>query len=272
MKNKLLRLVLLLGLLSAVLTMSVLAATPGYCSGAVSYNASTGRYTASYHSAVSGNQYVLLVVDRAADGSYPINADTIQYIDQTTASGPNVSFTFIPRSYAAGDTTKSCVVLLTYTGGTQPVVLGELTGNAAGSMLSGTVTMQARTAYGGISVSFSDGATEYTATTDASGGFSFSGVPDGTYTLTFSHASYLTRTKSVTVSGNTNLGSLTLLGGDVNADRYVNANDLSLVLGSFGQHGITAPVDITGDTYVNANDLSAVLSSFGKNSNTGYGN
>jgi hypothetical protein len=54
------------------------------------------------------------------------------------------------------------------------------------------------------------------------------------------------------------------LPGDLNGDGVVNALDLALVVGGFGQAGADQPGDGNGDGVVNAQDLALVVANFGR--------
>jgi len=55
--------------------------------------------------------------------------------------------------------------------------------------------------------------------------------------------------------------------GDANGDGLVDFNDLSIVLGAFGQSGAGLPGDLNGDGQVDFADLSIVLGNFGTDCN-----
>lgn len=58
-------------------------------------------------------------------------------------------------------------------------------------------------------------------------------------------------------------GTLGACPGDANYDRFVDFNDLNIVLSGFGQTGLLLPGDVNGDAMVNFADLNIVLGSFG---------
>lgn len=265
--KKLIRLGLCLGMLTAALTCSALAATEGYTTdsaGTVDY--AGGKYTASYTGATSGNQYVILVVKGSAS-DYSISENTIMYIDQKAAESETISFNFIPKS------TPDCVVLLggEFSDGQSPKVLGTLIGQ--GVTVSGKVTLQGRSDYSGATATLSgkDGGKTYTATTNSAGIYTFDSVPVGEYTLTITMPGYLSYTKTaLAVEDITQVAEKNLLGGDVNevADSYVNADDLLVILDNFIQAVQYPGMDINGDGYINADELSIILGNFAKYSVT----
>ena len=266
--KKLIRLGLCLGVLTAALTCSALAATPDYTTdsaGTVDY--AGGKYTASYTGATSGNQYVILVVKGSAD-DYSISENTIMYIDQKATESGTISFDFIPKS------TPDCVVLLggEFSDGQSPKVLGTLIGQ--GVTVSGKVSLGAARLPGkhdGIMVSLTENTTGtvYTATSLGDGSFTIDGVQAGIYTIQFSMDGFLKYTNSnVEIEESTVLDLVSLKGGDINASGTIDGTDLSVLLGDFGSTvGDTASSeysDINGSGTVEGTDLSVMLSNFGE--------
>lgn len=107
-------------------------------------------------------------------------------------------------------------------------------------------------------------------------------VSAGTYTVRASYPGYLPSEKtSVTVSdGGTanlpvNLGATNLKGGDVTGDRVINIQDITALIGKFGQTGVAVrsnppdcddpdePADINDDGKVNIGDLAIAGGNFG---------
>ena len=255
--KKLIRLGLCLGVLTAALTCSALAATEGYTTdsaGTVDY--AGGKYTASYTEATSGNQYVILVVKGSAS-DYSISENTIMYIDQKAAESGTISFDFIPKS------TPDCVVLLggEFSDGQSPKVLGTLIGQ--GVTVNGTVKYQGNTST--ATVALKDKESDeilYTTNTDNNGAYSFESVAIGDYNLYVTKKSYLTYTRSVSITDTTVLDEvdMMLLAGDINESGKVNNEDLAIIVRNF--NGDDTSSDINGTGKVNSEDLSALLSSF----------
>ena len=92
--------------------------------GSVETTDSGKSYTVSYDGATDGNQYVVLVVKKGANGTYDASkAENILYINQAAASGSTITFEgLIPM------TTANAVVLLggVFDGQESPIILGEL--------------------------------------------------------------------------------------------------------------------------------------------------
>lgn len=264
--KKMIRLGLCLGLLSAALTCTALAATPNYTTdkdGTVTYQ--DGKYSASYSGTKTDNQYVLLVVKGTVDSDgvahYSVEEDTIVYIDQQQATAAGVSFeNWIPMS------TPDCVVLLggEFGDGRSPKVLGTLKGQ--GVTVSGSVALQGRTNYAGATVTLTGGTTTVTATTDSTGAYTLNSVPMGTYTLQITMPGYLSYTKNgLTVENATTVETKTLLAGDVIIDGQVTIRDLSAVLAEYGD--VTqSSADLNGDGQVTVKDLSSLLGNYGQTS------
>lgn len=238
--RKMLRLGLCLGVLTAALTCSALAAEDEYTTnvdGTVTY-VEAGKYTASYTGTIAGKQYALLVV-KAKDGVYePINDDNIMYIDQQAAEGTTISFEFIPKS------TPDCVVLLggVFSDGKSPKTLGTLIGQ--GTTVSGSVSVSNAAKAMTIEL-YQQGTTTnpvYTVTIPAasSGGsanrnFSLDGVAEDTYDLKVTqegHTSYWLTGVPVGSDPLTLPETLVLPCGDVNGDGSINIDDLGIILSS----------------------------------------
>jgi hypothetical protein len=113
-----------------------------------------------------------------------------------------------------------------------------------------------------------------TGTVNADGSFQISNVAAGTYTLTASAPGYVSRQRANVVVGSSavTLPSTQLRCGLVNSDNFVNINDITATVASFGKtlaNRVDAQgrfVDQNGDGFVNINDITCVVSGFGKTS------
>ena len=139
--------------------------------------------------------------------------------------------------------------------------------------MSGIVLLQGRTDHSGTAIYLTEDACPavqavsvkglpnvVSAVTDATGKFVLDPLPGRTYQcLLATHDMYLTaRRSSMTVA----LPSVTLLGGNVVADKTVNIFDLARIANSIGT---TDPaVDINGDGKVDVYDLTIAAGNFGK--------
>ncbi|MBC7265228.1 MAG: right-handed parallel beta-helix repeat-containing protein [Chloroflexi bacterium] len=123
----------------------------------------------------------------------------------------------------------------------------------------GVVNMQGRANDSGAGVYVVPGG--YSAVTIANGSFTVSDVPEGSgYTVLAEMARYLDAEKTgvtVTGGGTTDLGTVTLLGGDVNDDDVIDITDLAAIGGQFGNtvDPATTPADINYDGVVDILDL-----------------
>ena len=139
--------------------------------------------------------------------------------------------------------------------------------------MSGTVLLQGRTDHSGTTVYLTEDACPavqavsikglpnvVSAVTDATGKFVLDPLPGRTYQcLLATHDMYLTaRRSSMTVA----LPSVTLLGGNVVADKTINIFDLARIANSIGTTDPT--VDVNGDGKVDVYDLTIAAGNFGK--------
>jgi fibronectin type 3 domain-containing protein len=137
----------------------------------------------------------------------------------------------------------------------------------------GVVLLQGRTDHSGTAVYLTEDACPavqalsvkglpnvVSAVTDATGKFELEPLPDRTYQcLLATHDMYLVaRRSSMTVA----LPSVTLLGGNVVADKTINIFDLARIANSIGSTDPT--VDINGDGKVDVYDLTIAAGNFGK--------
>jgi len=125
--------------------------------------------------------------------------------------------------------------------------------------ITGVVNLQGRANDSGAQIRVVPGG--YGATTVATGAFTVTDVPEGSgYTVFAEMARYLDAEKTgVTVVGGsvTNVGTVTLPGGDVNDDDYIDIADLAAIGGIFGTavDPATTRQDINYDGWVDILDL-----------------
>ncbi|MGQ9493274.1 MAG: right-handed parallel beta-helix repeat-containing protein [Anaerolineae bacterium] len=130
---------------------------------------------------------------------------------------------------------------------------------AATGTIVGVVNLQGRANDSGAQISVVPGG--YGATTVATGAFTVTEVPEGSgYTVFAEMARYLDAQKAgVTVVGGmtTDVGTVTLPGGDVNDDDYIDIADLAAIGGIFGTavDPATTRQDINYDGWVDILDL-----------------
>jgi len=129
--------------------------------------------------------------------------------------------------------------------------------------VSGRVDLQGRTNDSGAVVTFPAGPLYSTVskTTDSWGRYDFTGVTDGSYDVTIEMARYLDAAKTVEVQGDDDdkmdLGTVLLLGGDVDDNDKIVINDLTAIGGEFGKtvNPATTNEDINYDGRVDILDL-----------------
>lgn len=107
--------------------------------------------------------------------------------------------------------------------------------------------------------------------------YSMTGVHSGDYLVKTKRPGYLTYYQKISLLDNAiDLGSITLIPGDVNGDDVVNNDDLTLVNSLIGaEYGSTSYIssaDINSDKVINSDDVSLVNSNINKNSNEYAGN
>jgi hypothetical protein len=157
---------------------------------------------------------------------------------------------------------------------------GFITTWGAGS-LSGAVVLQGRTDHSGATVTIrNDGGYVDSTTTNASGAWSFSGVPAGAYQVNVDMNRYLDAEKgdmvtsvAVTDGGSTVLSSVKLLGGDVVAppedgDDVVDISDIGVIGAAYDPLTSIDPAatkeDINYDTYVDISDYAIAAGNYSK--------
>jgi photosystem II stability/assembly factor-like uncharacterized protein len=148
-----------------------------------------------------------------------------------------------------------------------------------GATVSGTVTLQGRTAtfptdvrHSIATVTLSPGGA--TANVSADGSYQLPNVAAGTYTVTASAPGYVSRqrTNVVVAASPVTAPSVQLRCGLVNNDNFVNINDITATVASFGKtlanrvDALGRFVDQNGDGFVNINDITCVVSGFGTTS------
>ena len=103
------------------------------------------------------------------------------------------------------------------------------------------------------------------------------GVHSGDYLVKTKRPGYLTYYQKISLLDNAiDLGSITLIPGDVNGDDVINNDDLNLVnnlIGSeYGSSSYISSADINSDKVINSEDVNLVNANINKNSNEYAGN
>ena len=134
--------------------------------------------------------------------------------------------------------------------------------------IKGTVQLQGRPAYRGITVSAALASTNIDETqSDLEGAFTLTtSHGEGFYILTASMPGYLTAESDspvrVTLDSTLYVGEVTLLGGDTNGDNRIDVRDLSYIAWHFDEYDPAA--DVNGDGVVDISDLTLTASNFGR--------
>ncbi len=103
----------------------------------------------------------------------------------------------------------------------------------------------------------------YTATADASGTMTMSGIAFGEYKVLVKRPGYLQRVQQMTLTeGSSTYIFAQLLGGNVNGDNVINIQDFSILASAFGVSEHFS--DINGDGVTNLQDFSLLAPNFGK--------
>ena len=120
--------------------------------------------------------------------------------------------------------------------------------------------------------------------TDPSGKFEFSLINplSGTYIIGARYPGYLSSETTITIPPSKDVGTTTLCGGDVNADRVINILDIGTITANFGKTNMPVrsevsvpplfpddcadpdePTDINDDSLVNISDLAIAAGNWG---------
>lgn len=224
----------------------------------VTYDAATGKYTASTKSGIiEGEQYALLVVKKPAAGeSRIVSEETVMYIDQQAATAEGVTFDFIPMS------TPNCEVLLggKFTSGKSLVVLGEMLGK--GVTVRGSVTYYRNKPWSmNISVQ-QNGIETANLLTETDGTFSTI-LPEGTYDFVISADGYLTHTQQVLVDGEMKNVSIDCraYAGDTDKSGAITGTDLGQLISDYNK-APTYHTDLDNSGSVNGTDLSYLIGNY----------
>jgi|GEM_PF-568162 len=134
--------------------------------------------------------------------------------------------------------------------------------------VSGLAAYQNRAAQSGIIVRLFSGETALAElVTNADGGFNFTDVPDGTYSLHISAPGSLTAVANVTISGGQAVGLpvVSLPSGDADGSSLIDLSDAALIGANFRLTVPPAPAsaDLNGDGEINIADLVLVGSNYG---------
>lgn len=144
------------------------------------------------------------------------------------------------------------------------VASGELTLNA---------TVQTRTNHSGdyavklYEVGSPTASYDLTATADAAGNMTLTGIAPGTYDLAVQRVGFLQRVQQITIGAGANNATMNILvAGDCNGDNFVTIADFSILATSFnkaaGDPAYDVRADFNGDGIVTIADFSALATNF----------
>jgi hypothetical protein len=116
--------------------------------------------------------------------------------------------------------------------------------------------------------------------TDGLGAFNLTDMPSGAHTLHAEYSGYLASEKTIAISAGgpafIDVGTTTLLGGDVNGDKSINILDIGKIISLFGNTGVPVrsdapdctdpdePTDINDDGNINISDLAIAAGNWGR--------
>jgi hypothetical protein len=225
--------------------------------------------------AQSGEVLMLVVKGIGEDVRAELSDGDITYIDQATVVNGSVEFKdFIP---ASSDST----VFIVGAGIDEPKPIGYI----AGWGVKGTVTVSSYDPKKSITVTLKKSGTDEVEAVKIIGGvelgagastvtFDLEDIPDGTYDLLVSkdgHVAYkitglIVDGEDLDLTANPNplISTITLPGGELTGDGYINSSDVSTLvsLANYGTETKDAAnklADINGDGFVNSSDVSILL-------------
>ena len=118
---------------------------------------------------------------------------------------------------------------------------------------------------------------DWSASNNEYASYSMTGVHSGDYLVKIKRPGYLTYYRKISLLDNAiDLGSITLIPGDVNGDDVINSDDLNLVTSligtEYGSESYISSADINSDKVINSEDVNLVNANINKNSNEYAGN
>lgn len=148
----------------------------------------------------------------------------------------------------------------------QPVVVEQVI-VSANTQVMGQIHIPLRADFTGIAVAIvlPDGQVLQTQT-DAAGNFAFANLGAGTYQINAGLAGYLsTQTTFALTAGQVLLlPTISLIGGDTNADNRIDLSDAALIAANFDGQTPVGGADLNRDGIVDIRDLTAIGAFFGQ--------
>ncbi len=269
MKNKILKVmlssVIAFSLLFALMSVSLAAGTPS-----ITVDRDDQSVTLTGSGFEDGQEVAILVLNDGVDSPEDIDLDnpinSIDYIDQVTAdNNGEFSFDYTSRANVAVSQTLKIFA----TGGAEAdLVIGDVV--VEGNKISGTVKGITGADTTKIKVKLlKDGDLQADINADENGYYEFNDVAAGTYSLEFSRIGYLKLTvTNIVVDEDIEIGSHSLLAGDIDGSGGVTGADLSPLLSAWMQ-GLGDPkyapeLDFDDSGGITGADLSAILTNWMK--------
>ena len=142
-------------------------------------------------------------------------------------------------------------------------------GSEGNSTIAGRVRLQGLTTSPGVTITINhpgqSGSGGQVSTPDAKGYFNIELTSNSDLSVTADAPRYLPAVCTIKITQSaTNLGSITLLSGDLNDDQQIDIRDLTVMGSNFGNAGQDLIADINRDGKVDIYDLILVSKNFGK--------
>lgn len=243
--------------LALVLAIVLAVASLAFCVSAEYISVEDNKITVTYDNATAGSYYAIIAVKGiVVEGTAPsITEETIQYIDQVTATGTTVSFANFLLKVDYEEATL-------YLGGSDldaPILLGYVNKSEDGEKIDVNFVVNSDAAASGIAITLIPASGDPISLITSEGKVA---ADDGVYSIKVTKKGHLSYTKTdVKLSELTAPINVELLGGDVNADDVINFDDFSALLSVYNTDD--ADCDITGDNLVAFDDFSELLKNYG---------
>jgi hypothetical protein len=211
----------------------------------------------------NGNELQLDVINSTLTVGSPTAVPTVQpTVAPTTAPtiAPTTQPTAVPTSAPTSEPTAVATAEVTPEVTPEPGLLGTI---------SGVVTYQNSPDNAGITVALRSGDTAIVSlVTNADGGFNFTDVPAGEYSLLLSAPQHISVIRAVSVLGDgmvVDASSQTLRAGDTDNNQTIDILDATFIGANFGLETLAeiSNADLNRDGQINISDLVLVGGNFG---------
>ncbi len=210
-----------------------------------------GSFTVSYPGTANEYYAIVAVEGIAAEGdAISLTEDSIQYIDQQTATASGVTFDKV----LIKDDGTPCTVYIGGSDLSKAVLLGYFNKTTAPDTftVSGTVTSASAIE---ANVDLTSASGKFSVKT-VNGEYSIE-VPADTYQFVVTKKAHLSYTKNELVVSEDTVKDVAIKGGDVVENGVVDYDDLSSVILNYSTS--TANGDTNGDGVINYDDLSTII-------------